>query len=111
MLTKKLKYNIVETLNGQTGYLKLGSGRPLIMLVGYSGNLLHWNSEFIYKLAESYTVYLPDNRLVGLTKSSNPESMEGMAQDSIDFIKALDLEKPIICGWSMGGNCTSHSLR
>ena len=29
--------------------------------------------------------------------------MEGMAQDSLDFIRALNLSKPLICGWSMGG--------
>jgi len=100
---QRLEYKTVKTANGQTGYIMLGSGKPLLMLVGYSGNLLHWNSELVYELAKSYTVYLPDNRLVGLTNSDNATTMEGMAQDTLDFIYALNLEKPIICGWSMGG--------
>ena len=99
----KLIYNIVKTTSGQTGYVTLGSGRPMVMMVGYSGNLLHWNSELIHKLAEQFTLYLPDNRLVGETQSTNADSMEGMAQDSLDFIRALKLSKPLICGWSMGG--------
>ncbi len=102
-MTSQLIYHVVKTAHGQTGYVCLGSGKPLVMLVGYSGNLLHWNSELIYKLAEHYTVYLPDNRLVGETRSDNIETMEGMAHDSLEFIQALNLEQPIICGWSMGG--------
>ncbi len=98
-----LEYKIVKTLNGQTGYVSLGQGQPLVMLVGYSGNLLHWNSELIYALAQNYTVYLPDNRKVGLTDSRNPESLAGMALDVLDFINALHLDRPILVGWSMGG--------
>lgn len=104
MTIQKFDYRTILTRHGQTGYVQLGSGKPLIMLVGYSGNLLHWNSELIYQLAQHYTVYLPDNRLVGLSNSSNPETMEGLAEDVLDFINALVLrDKPILCGWSMGG--------
>lgn len=102
-MSNQLVYKTIKTVNGQTGYVSMGSGKPLVMLVGYSGNLLHWNSHLIYKLAERYTVYLPDNRLVGKTQSSNPETMQGLATDTIDFIQALGLEQAILCGWSMGG--------
>lgn len=99
----QLDYQIVKTKNGQVGYVKVGHGAPLVMLVGYSGNLLHWNSELIFALAEKFCVYLPDNRKVGCSQSSNPESMNGLATDIADFITALEIQKPIICGWSMGG--------
>lgn len=99
----QLDYQTIKTPNGQVGYVKIGSGKPLIMLVGYSGNLLHWNSELIFSLAEEFCVYLPDNRKVGCSYSNNPESMTGLAMDIADFIIALELEQPIICGWSMGG--------
>lgn len=99
----RLEYKVIKTRNGQTGFVKLGTGNPLIMLVGYSGNLLHWNSELIYSLAEQYTLYLIDNRRVGLSDSYNDESMTGFADDVADFIDALNLNNPLICGWSMGG--------
>lgn len=103
-MTNKLHtYQAIQTTSGQIGYVTLGQGPALIMLVGYSGNLLHWNSELIYALAEKFTLYLPDNRLVGESYSNNSESMEGLAADCIDFIRALKLNKPLICGWSMGG--------
>ena len=99
----KFQYQRIKTENGQTGYITLGSGSPMILLVGYSGNLLHWNSQLVYALAEHFTLYLPDNREVGETNSTNPYSMEGLALDVADFISALKLVKPIIVGWSMGG--------
>lgn len=99
----RLEYKVIKTRSGQTGFVKLGTGNPMIMLVGYSGNLLHWNSELIYSLAEQYTIYLPDNRRVGLSDSHNDESMMGFADDIADFIAALSLNNPLICGWSMGG--------
>ncbi len=102
-MSKELEYKLVKTKHGQAGYVSIGSGQPLIMLVGYSGNLLHWNSELVYRLAEKFTVYLPDNRRVGLSESSNDLSMEGLAQDVVDFIEALELNKSLLCGWSMGG--------
>lgn len=103
MSNTPLTYEVVITTNGQTGFVKLGNGTPLIMLVGYSGNLLHWNSELVYSLAQQYTVYLIDNRRVGLSNSTNEDSMLGLAHDIVDFIHALNINQPIICGWSMGG--------
>lgn len=103
MNNERLNYITLKTSNGQIGYIKIGHGKPLIMLVGYSGNLLHWNSELVFKLAEEYTVYLLDNRLVGLSNSRNSLSMAGLADDVADFIITLNLEAPLICGWSMGG--------
>lgn len=103
MTLQQHEYKTIQTDSGQIGYITLGQGPALIMLVGYSGNLLHWNSEFIYTLAEKFTLYLPDNRLVGESYSNNTEDMEGLALDCRDFINALNLNKPLICGWSMGG--------
>lgn len=97
------EYQVMETRNGRCGFIELGSGEPLILLVGYSGNLLHWNSELISELAWHFRVILPDNRKVGLSDSTNPETMSGMAQDVADFMDALGLNSAYLLGWSMGG--------
>ncbi len=96
-------YQQITTANGCCGYIEVGHGQPLIMLVGYSGNLLHWNSELIGKLAQHFRVILPDNRKVGLSDSTNPETMHGMALDVADFMDALGLDSVYLLGWSMGG--------
>jgi pimeloyl-ACP methyl ester carboxylesterase len=98
-----LDYQVIKTTNGQVGYCQYGNGIPLILLVGYSGTLYHWNYHFVVHLAKYFTVFLLDNRKIGLSDSSNEYSMLGLAQDVADFIHAKQLVRPNILGWSMGG--------
>lgn len=98
-----LIYELQKTVNGQVGYSSIGTGPALIMVVGYSGTLFHWNRYFVDKLAEKFTIYMIDNRKVGLSDSINAHSMAGMAQDVVDFIEAKKLKDVYLFGWSMGG--------
>jgi pimeloyl-ACP methyl ester carboxylesterase len=98
-----LVYTNIATKSGNVGYVELGHGVPLILLVGYSGTLFHWNKQFIEELSKHFTLYLLDNRKVGLSDSNNPESILGFAQDVVDFVDAKGLNKPLVFGWSMGG--------
>ena len=54
------EYRVAKIKSGQVGYLAIGddSLAPMILLVGYSGNLLHWNKQFVENLAKHYRVYL-----------------------------------------------------
>ncbi|HLX52529.1 MAG TPA: alpha/beta hydrolase [Aquella sp.] len=106
-----LEYKSVKTRSGHCGYATLGSGTPLIMVVGYTGTLFHWHGKFVHELAKHYAVYLIDNRKIGLSDSDNEESMPGFARDIVDFIDALSLNKPCILGWSMGGVAVQELLR
>lgn len=83
-------------------YEEYGNGQPII--------LLHGNQEtheifdkLIDKLKDNYKVYAIDNRCHG--KSENPIdiSYDLMCDDIIDFIKKLNIEKPILYGFSDGG--------
>ncbi len=103
-----LEYFAQKTKNGQVGYVTCGKGKPLILIVGYSGTLFHWNAKFIEHLAEYYTLYLIDNRKIGLSESSNSQDIQGFATDVVDFIVAKNLDKPLIFGWSMGGVITQE---
>ncbi len=106
-----LEYKSIKTRSGNCGYASLGEGEPLIMVVGYTGTLFHWHGKFVNELAEQYTVYLIDNRKIGLSDSNNAESMPGFAEDIVDFIDALALDKPYILGWSMGGVAIQEVLK
>lgn len=103
MHNDQLVYQVIATKSGQTGFIKLGNGPALVMLVGYSGTLFHWNSDFINELSKFFTLYLIDNRNIGQSHSTNATTMEGFALDVFDFIQAMNLQKPIVLGWSMGG--------
>lgn len=107
-----LEYKSIKTRSGVTGYVQVGdSSQALILVVGYSGTIYHWNRDFIYELAKHYSVYLIDNRCVGLSTSTNPETLSGLATDIVDFIEAQNLDKPILAGWSFGGVCVSEVLK
>lgn len=106
-----LDYQLVNTKNGQVGFCQVGSGAPLLLIVGYSGTLYHWNKHFVDELAKHYCVYMLDNRKVGLSDSRNEYSMSGMAQDVVDFIEAKGLVHPLVFGWSMGGMITQTIMQ
>lgn len=83
-------------------YEEYGEGAPII--------LLHGNSEtheifdvLIDKLKNNYKVYAIDSRCHG--KSENPKELtyDLMADDVIAFIKELNIDKPILYGFSDGG--------
>lgn len=110
-MNKKLIYHSLKIKAGEIGYSTVGTGTPLILIVGYSGTLFHWNRTFIEQLAQNYQVYMLDNRNVGKTSTTNPNSVAGMALDIIDFIVELKIVQPLIMGWSMGGIITQEIER
>ena len=91
------------TVNGvKIYYEKTGSGRPLVMV--------HCNSmsHRIFKsaarvLSRQFTVYCPDSRDHGKSEKVRTLHYEDMAEDMIQFIKQLGLEKPVFYGFSDGG--------
>lgn len=94
---------MVITVNGvQIYYEKTGEGRPLIMA--------HCNSmdhkifrKAVKVLSGHFTVYCPDTRDHGKSSRVKTLHYEDMAEDMVQFIAALDLEKPAFYGFSDGG--------
>ena len=90
-------------LNGQVLYYeKTGEGSPLILLHG-NGESHEIFDALIPGLSRQYTVYAIDSR--GQGGSATPKSYHyaDMAQDVVNFITSLEIERPIICGYSDGG--------
>lgn len=89
-------------LNGQVLYYeKAGEGSPIILLHG-NGESHEIFDTLIPGLAKEHTVYAIDSR--GQGGSATPKSYHyaDMAQDVVNFITSLEIEKPIICGYSDG---------
>lgn len=83
-------------------YEKMGEGEPLILLHG-NGESHEIFEEAAEKLAERYTVYLPDTRGHGRSGKVSEYHYDAMARDVYCFIKVMGLEKPILYGFSDGG--------
>jgi len=93
----KIKVNNIELY-----YEKYGKGKPII--------LIHGNQEsheifdkLIEKLKNNYEVYAIDSRCHGNSDNPNEISYNLMCNDIIEFIKELNIEKPILYGFSDGG--------
>lgn len=91
------------TVNGvQLHYEVIGSGDPLIMVHGNSEDHTIFN-EAAEILKEHYTCYLVDTRSHGKSSKVKRLHYRDMAQDYMEFIRALDLKNVTYFGFSDGG--------
>lgn len=86
-------------------YRELGpkEGVPLILLVHLAGVLDNWDPRVVDGLAARRRVITFDNRGVGGSSGSTPDTIEAMARDAVLFIRALGFEQVDLFGLSMGG--------
>lgn len=86
-------------------YKEVGSGEPLVLIMGYSGTMDLWDPRVVNQLAEQYRVIIFDNRGMGHTTSSDKEySIRLFADDTAGLMDALKIEKADVMGFSMGTN-------
>ena len=83
-------------------YREIGSGQPLIILHGLFGSSDNWQTQ-AKKFAVYFRVILVDLRNHGHSNWDPDTSYHAMASDIIELIHALNLEKIILIGHSMGG--------
>lgn len=102
------------------------SAKPLLLIMGFGSQLIHWDEEFCEMLAKrGHYVIRYDNRDVGLStkideagtpdflkaissfqkgeKVQAPYTMDDMADDAVGLLDALKISSAHICGCSMGG--------
>jgi pimeloyl-ACP methyl ester carboxylesterase len=84
-------------------YHDLGAGElPLVLLQHFRGNLDNWDPALIDDLAAGRRVITFDNRGVGGTTGTTPDTIEAMAHDAIAFVEAMDLKRVDLLGFSIG---------
>jgi pimeloyl-ACP methyl ester carboxylesterase len=86
-------------------YRELGpkDGVPLVLLVHLAGVLDNWDPRVVDGLAARRRVITFDNRGVGGSSGSTPDTIEAMARDAVLFIRALGFDQVDLFGLSMGG--------
>jgi len=81
-----------------------GSGFPLVMTMGFAGNIDWWPHDFVKELSKYYQVLLFDTRGTGRTQDKGiVYSMPLLARDTINLMDKLGLEQAHLFGISMGG--------
>lgn len=78
-------------------------GIPLVCFVHLAANMDNWRPELLDILAENHRIITFDYQGVGLSGGEQPLTIRKMAEDSLEFIKALNLNKINILSLSMGG--------
>ncbi|VWD38072.1 alpha/beta hydrolase [Burkholderia lata] len=87
-------------------YRELGKdqvGTPVIFLTHLAAVLDNWDPRVVDGLAAEHHVVTFDNRGVGASSGAPSNSIEQMADDAINFIKAMGFTKADLLGFSMGG--------
>ena len=89
----------------RVGYRQFGLGPNLVMVTGETAPMSLWTLDLLGRLGRHFRVTIFDNRGVGYSTDdlSVPISVPLMAKDTVGLIRALGLGKPILLGWSMGG--------
>jgi N-formylmaleamate deformylase len=85
-------------------YVRTGGDKPpVVLLHGLIANGACW-TPLAQALEDNYDVIMPDAR--GHGKSGAPDqgySYDNLAEDVVSLIDALELDKPVVLGHSMGG--------
>jgi pimeloyl-ACP methyl ester carboxylesterase len=80
-----------------------GAGKPLVLISGLGYSLWQWH-RMVPLLAEHFQVVKFDNRGVGQSdKPAGPYTAQMLAADTVGLLDALNIEKAVILGHSMGG--------
>ncbi|WP_280419694.1 alpha/beta fold hydrolase [Nocardia carnea] len=86
-------------------YRELGpeSGTPVVFFVHLAATLDNWDPCVIDPLAADHHIIAFDNRGVGASTGTVPDSVEAMAEDAVAFLEALGFDEVDIFSFSLGG--------
>ena len=92
-------------------YKLIGSGEPLVMLMGLGGVMDRWPQEIVDRLSKQYQLIILDNRGMGLTTVNDEVfSYKLFANDVVGLLDALKVEKANVLGYSLGSTMTQELL-
>jgi len=84
-------------------YLQRGTGDPVVLIHGFPETSYSWRHQ-LAALSEHYAVFAPDTRGFGQTdKPGTRVTRQILAQDVINFMDALGIERAAIVGHDWGG--------
>jgi non-heme chloroperoxidase len=80
------------------------SGRPILFIHGFSQCWLTWSRQLNSDLADRYRLVAMDMRGHGLSEKPRDGYADSrLWADDVDaVIQALELDRPVVCGWSYG---------
>jgi 3-oxoadipate enol-lactonase len=95
----------IEIATGPTlNYVRRGSGEPMLLIQGMSGNHLSWGEPFLTELERDFDLVAYDHRGVGKSsRVTDPFTIGDLADDAAAVLDALGWDSAHVVGISMGG--------
>jgi 3-oxoadipate enol-lactonase len=88
----------------------VGNGLPVVLLHAFPLNRMMWEPQIAALFGECRCI-VPDLRGFGDSPKSGPYSMDVMADDVVALLDALQIERAVVGGLSMGGYVALNLLR
>ena len=93
------------------GYKLIGSGKPLVMIMGLGGKMNWWPQELIEMLSKKHQLILLDNRGMGYSTANDATfSCKLFAGDVMGLLDSLGVQKANVLGFSMGSMVAQELL-
>src|SRR5260370_34331513 len=99
-VTKTVDVNGTSFVYRETGEK---NGIPIVLLHDLTAVIDDWDPRTIDSLAQKHRVISFNNRGVGGSEGTTPDTIEDMATDAGAFVRALGLSKTDLLGFSLGG--------
>jgi pimeloyl-ACP methyl ester carboxylesterase len=94
---------VVKVNNININYSLIGKGEPLVMIMGLNAPQSGWNDQISF-FKKHYQLITFDNRGSGKSdKPKGPYSIRTMADDTVELMKSLGIDRANFMGTSMGG--------
>jgi pimeloyl-ACP methyl ester carboxylesterase len=105
MTFQNAKTKTIDVAGTKFAYREFGEnkGVPVIFLNHLAAELDRWDPRVVDGIASKRRVIVFDNRGIGGSEGSAPNTVEAMATDAIAFIHALGFEQVDLFGFSLGG--------
>jgi pimeloyl-ACP methyl ester carboxylesterase len=102
--SQSINHNAVKVDDYVVSYFDTGTSTiPIIFIHGFPFDKTSWNDQLEF-FAKSFRVITMDIRGFGQSSAGTKEaSIDLYADDFIHFLDALQIDKAIVCGLSMGG--------
>src|SRR4029450_6445035 len=99
----------VDTAGGAIRFLEAGAGWPVMLLHAFPLTPDMWRPQ-LERVPDGWRFIVPDLRTFG-TRGSSPPSMTDYAGGVSALLDALELDRAILGGLSMGGYITFELFR
>lgn len=97
--------SFVEVRGARVHYVDKGAGPPLVLVHGLGGQLQHFTHSMLERLVGEYRVVMIDRPGAGYSTRARGASNRLSEQADVvaGVIRALELERPLLVGHSLGG--------